>query len=160
MKTLLLVPMVVLAGCADATAPTRTSPFMPVSADFQTAVSKATLPFSGTACNGETVTGTADRHTLVTFVNTPSGRMLSSINIDDKINGVGALTGVQYSGTDQTKTKAIDGDQGAGVFQLSSRLRLSGQKVPDTIVDISTMLVTNGNGEVVVAKAEFRTSCP
>jgi hypothetical protein len=161
--TIMLAAAAALAACSDVTAPVSRhalSPTAASSADKRANVNKETIPFSVTACNDETVIGEAERHSVIHFVDTPSGRFMALVDTDDKITGTGAITGAAYSGKDKTKSQTNGGDQGANVFKLTSTLRLNGKGVPDTDISIVSMVVRNANGDVVVTKTSFETSCP
>jgi hypothetical protein len=152
-----LFPVFALLACSDGTAPAPS--IRPGPADLAAIVTQETAPFSGPACNGDVVTGSADRHTVINSINTPGGRMMNMIMIDETITGVGLPSNTKYQGQSHAKTQANNGTHGASVLKVTSRYTLHGDNVPDTQIETVTMFVMNANGTPVVTKVSQNSSC-
>ena len=148
-----------VGACADTTSPAAATGLRPGSSNLDVTRSEQTIPFSAVACNGETVVGTADQHVMLHFVETPSGRTISSIKSREDLSGIGLVTGTEYTGHQQIHDQSIEGAKGATLLKATSRMTLTGRDVPPTVVDIVTFFVENANGDPVVQKTEFNTSC-
>jgi hypothetical protein len=100
------VSTVVVAGCAEPTAPVATTSVRtPGSAAFTNSVehTKETDPFTVQACNGELVTGDADVHVDIHDQHVQNGNVTITFMSHAKLTGVGDVTGATYRGHQDIK---------------------------------------------------------
>lgn len=162
MKYLLLIAPLAVAACADATSPGSTRNLKAGVANMSSTKGYSTgdLPFTVIACNGDVVSGIAHTETKTHFVDTPSGRTISSLDFTLHMEGEGVPSGAKYTLSERDKDKAITGGNGAQVYKTEGPDEwLTGTNgVPPTFVKTSTMLVITPNGDVAVSKFDVSAS--
>jgi len=146
-------------ACTDVTTP-RTS-LKPASSTRQVITNERdSMPLFTIACNGEPLTGEMFSHDILMFTQPANGSTVAYYSADYKLTGVGAETGANYEGTLHEREQGMESVNGANVFRTTSRLLLVSQgNIPNTLVDFTTMAVTDGNGDVVFEHTDFQSRC-
>jgi PBP1b-binding outer membrane lipoprotein LpoB len=136
MRTAILAVAALICGCAEATAPapraspTLSSPTFDKSGDHSNSESKQVVPFSATACNGETVIGQSDEHTQLKYKSGKDGQISSTVRVTDHITAVGQTTGAKYEGHQDVEIEINTAKR--ELFEFDYDLKLIGQgKLPD-----------------------------
>jgi len=120
-----------------------------------------TVPFSVTACNGDTVTGTVDVHVVETSTTDSNGGTHIDVKVSEHGTGTGSPSGADYVVNAQTTDAHVDTTSG-GTVTFTDTLHgvLIGQgSAPNLHITDSLHVTVNPDGTVTAFVTDFEIVC-